>query len=315
MGQRSPTETLFGIIAAFVEKRTWTQAELARRLETKPETIRKHLTELQAGGFDLEREEDHPHVYWSVPKDWFPGALIFKPDELPDLLRVLARAPKSKVRQRLLATVAERLKSLGRASPRVDVDGVQPPSVTEDEERWLAVIEDAISSRAAVKLRYFTTSTRNESWRHVSPHRVDLGARPTLVATCHRAKALKRFRVSNVLEARIDQAETFRETTRDALDRFDAESLGGFRQQGPVVACAFFVRDPEAAWVARNLPDPHIRQESAPGGARFVVETPGVEMLARYVTGLGAAARAETKELAQAVEKIARGALDRTASS
>jgi predicted DNA-binding transcriptional regulator YafY len=314
MGQRTPTETLFGIIAAFVERPTWKQAELARRLETKPETIRKHLTELQSGGFDLEREEDHPHVYWSVPKNWFPGAVIFKADEVPDLLRVLARAPKSKVRERLLAVVAERLKGLGHASPKHDVDGVQPPTVSEEEERWLAVMEDAITKKAAIKLRYFTTSSRNESWRHVSPHRVDLGPKPTLIATCHKANALKRFRVSNVLDARIDAAEKVRATTRDALEKFDTESLGGYRQQGPVVACAFFVREPESAWVARNLPDPHIRHETAPGGARFSVETPGVEMLARYVTGLGGAARAETPELAAAIRKIARAALDGAAS-
>jgi hypothetical protein len=30
VGQRTPTETLFGIIAAFVEERTWSQAALAK---------------------------------------------------------------------------------------------------------------------------------------------------------------------------------------------------------------------------------------------------------------------------------------------
>jgi predicted DNA-binding transcriptional regulator YafY len=307
MGQRTPTETLFGIVAAFVEKRTWKQAELARRLETKPETIRKHLGEMQSGGFKLEREEEHPHVFWSVPKDWFPGALLFKTDEVPDLLRVLGRAPKSKGRDRLLEIVAERLQ--GRGAVPSEGGGVHPPEVTEDEERWLAVIEDAVRAKAALKLRYFTTSTRNESWRHVSPHRIDLGARPTLIATCHKAKALRRFRVSNVLEARIDASEPFRSATQAALDELDAASLAGFRQAGPKVACSFFVRDPEAVWVARNLPDPQITHERAEGGARFLIQTPGVEMLARYVVGLGSAARAETPELSKEVEKLAKGAL------
>ncbi len=309
MGQRTPTETLFGIVAAFVEKRTWKQVELARRLTTKPETIRKHLMEMRAGGFKLEREEEHPHVFWSVPKNWFPGALLFKADEVPDLLRLLGRSPKSKGRDRLLEVVAERLQGV-TGSQAKEPGGVHPPVVTEDEERWLAVMEDAVNAKAAVKLRYFTTSTRNESWRHVSPHRIDLGARPTLIATCHKAKALKRFRVSNVLDVRMDKAEAFRDVTQAALDELDQGSLGGFRQAGPKVACAFFVRDPEAAWVARNLPDEQIKHASADGGTRFTVVTPGVELLARYVAGLGAAARAETGELAAAVEKIARGALE-----
>ena len=87
VGQRSATETLFGIVAAFIESRTWSQADLARRLETKPETIRRYLGELRAGGFKVEREEDHPHVYWSVPSNWIPGALAFKAAEAQDLLR------------------------------------------------------------------------------------------------------------------------------------------------------------------------------------------------------------------------------------
>jgi predicted DNA-binding transcriptional regulator YafY len=93
VGQRTPTETLFGIVAAFVEQRTWTQADLARKLETQTATIRRRLGELQAGGFKLERSEEPPHVYWSVPKNWFPGALPLQAEEVTDLLRLLARGP------------------------------------------------------------------------------------------------------------------------------------------------------------------------------------------------------------------------------
>lgn len=309
VGQRSATETLFGIIAAFIEKRTWTQADLARRLETRPETIRKRLLELVEGGFQLEREDDHPHVYWSVPKNWFPGALVFKPDEVGDLLRLMARAPRGKLRDEQLALVVSRLANLGHTRAAFDPEAVRPPEVRADEERWLSVIEDAAARRTAVKMRYFTASRRTESWRHVSVHRIDLGARPHFIATCHNAGALRRFRLSGVSDARLDPAEPFRSATKKELDRFDRESFGGFHADGPVVSCAFVVRDEEAAWVARNLPEGTIAQERRERGVLFRVETTAVSALARYVVGLGAAATPETPELAEQVRALATGAL------
>jgi hypothetical protein len=115
--------------------------------------------------------------------------------------------------------------------------------------------------------------------------------------------------VSNVLEARLDKGERHRAIEPEALRRFDEESFGGFRHDGPAVACAFFVRDEEASWVARNLPDEHITGETVAGGVRFRITTSAVGVLARFVAGLGGAAIAETPELADAVREIARGAL------
>ncbi len=312
MGQRTPTETLFGIVAAFVEKRTWTQADLAKRLETRTETIRKQLNELVSAGFKLEREEDHPHVYWSVPKDWFPGALLFKTDEVSDLLRLLSRAPRGTLRTRVLGLVTARLANLGRAEPHVDPGAVRPADVPDDEERWLAVAEDAVAKRVPMKMRYFTASRRSDSWRHVSVHRVDLGPRTHFIATCHQSGGLKTFRLSNVSDAKLDPGEAFRPTTAEDLRRLDDETFGGYREAGPAVRCAFVVRDPDAAWVTRNLPDPRIEHAPVAGGAggtRFSVTTSGVQMLARFVVGLGEAAHVETPELAAAVAKIAHGAL------
>ena len=47
--------------------------ELAERLEMTTPAVREKLKELQTV-FHLEREEDHPHVYWSVPRTGFPVA-------------------------------------------------------------------------------------------------------------------------------------------------------------------------------------------------------------------------------------------------
>jgi predicted DNA-binding transcriptional regulator YafY len=317
VGQRTATETLFGIIAAFIEKRVWSQADLARKLETRTETIRKHLNELAASGFPLQQEKDHPHVYWSVPKTWFPGALIFKPDEVADLLRLIARAPRSKLREQMIGVIVDRLANLGAAQPAAafDPNAVQAPAVEEEEERWLSLVEDAARQRLALKMRYFAASRRQESWRHVSVHRVEVRPRSHFIATCHGANALRRFRVSGISDARLDRGEPFRSAPAEDVARFERESLGGFRQDGPVTSCAFFVRDEEAAWVARNLPEAKVTQERRQDGVAFHVETTAVELLARFVVGLGEAARPETPLLAEHVARLARGSLSRVSKS
>lgn len=309
MGQRSTTETAFGIIAAFIEQNTWTQAELARRLETRVETIRRQLTELQAAGIKLEREEDHPHVYWSVPKNWLPGALAFSAEEARDLLRLIVRSPRGALRERVVQTALARLGNFGTATADFDAAAVRPAAIPPHEEEVLDVIEDAARNKVALKMRYFTASRRHESWRHASVQRVDVGARPHFVAVCHKSAELRRFRVSNVLLAKLDHGEPFRKAAAAALAKFDRESFGGYRDDGPVVRCAFFVRDPEAAWVEKNLPDDTVQHEAARGGTRFFVDTAAVVVLARYVAGLGEVARPETPELAEEVAAIARAAL------
>ena len=297
-------------MAAFVEQRTWTQADLARRLTTRTETVRKQLGELQQAGFKLEREEDHPHVYWSVPKNWFPGVLAFKQDEVADLLRLLGRAPSGKLRDRIQALVVERLGHFGSAASRFDADAVRTQGVDAEDERTLAQLEDAVAQKTVAKIRYFTASRRDEGHRSVSVHRIDLGPTAQFVATCHRSGGLKRFRVSNVSSVMLEPNEEFRSTTAEELQRFDDESLAGFRGTGPALRVEFVVREPEATWVSRTLPDPRIVAAPEPGGGtRFSVTTTAGDQIARFVVGLGEAARAETPELKARVLALARGAM------
>src|SRR5580700_9935451 len=109
MGQRSRTETVAAVMAAFFAHRSWSQAELSREVGVRTEALRKLLQELQAGGVRLESEKDHPHVYWSVPKTWYPGGVLFKQDDVTELLRQLRRLPRSKARERLLAVIVDQV--------------------------------------------------------------------------------------------------------------------------------------------------------------------------------------------------------------
>lgn len=302
MGQRSSTDTVVAVIQAFLESRTWKQAELAKRLELSTGALRKRLDEMSAAGFPLQREEEHPHVFWSVPKDWFPGGLLIKRDEVPELLRLLARLPKGKARNRLLETIIERIPQ--QAAPA----SVVAPDASAREEQHLGMVEDSARTQAALRFRYFTASRGAEGQRHASVHRVFPGPPARFLATCHRSGGLKWFRVDNVTDASLDTHEPFRETPADAVDKFLDESLDGFHEETEVGTLSFFVRDPEARWVARNLL-PGMKNEADRGGMRVTVRTTALLVVARYVAQLGSAAEPETPGLAAKVAEIAEGAL------
>lgn len=306
MGQRSSTVTVIELVQAFLEQRTWSQKALADRLEMTTPAVREKLKELQHV-FRLEREEDHPHVYWSVPKDWFPGGVLFTRDQLPELLRLLLRLPKSKSRDGLLETVRRNLPQNGAATGLASA--VVSPPATKPEDDYLAVVEDAATQRRALWLRYFTASRGQISVRHASVQRVVVGRPARFIATCHREDKLKWFRVENILSAHLDPAEPYRSADNKAVDAFLRASVDGFNAGGAAAELSFVVREPEARWVATNLPTT-MRVEPLPSGRiRVTVETNAILQVARYVVGLGAAASAETPALAEAIEVLARGAL------
>jgi predicted DNA-binding transcriptional regulator YafY len=307
VGQRSPTESLAAILSAFLQERTWAQSELARELGLSVPATKKRLEELLRTGVPLERIHDPPQVYWSVSKHWFPGGVVFQGDAVRELLRLLARLPRSKSRDALLDTVLRTLpKSTNGQSPLGNA--IMQPAAKPGEEEQLAVLEDAARAGKAIHFRYYTANRGDDALRHASVHRVVVGPPARFIATCHRSDTLKWFRVDNVSLARIEEMQRFRAAEAAAVDAFIAASLDGFNEGGAPKVHTFFVSAPESKWVAKNLLE-GMRAEPIGGGIRVTVETAGLSRLARYVTALGAAGRPETRELARAVAAIASGAL------
>ncbi len=304
MGQRSQTETLAGIYQAFLQRRTWKQKDLAKALEIGVEALRKILLELRENGMPLDREEDHPHVYWSVPKDWYPSSVLFRREEVPDLLRQLRRVPHGQGRARLLELVLSRLP----AGTPTSAGAVVARETSAHEEEYLGVVEDAANRRVVLYMRYFTASRGAAGDRHVSVHRVLVGPPARFVATCHRSAAVKTFRVDGIMSARLDENEPYRATDDAIVDDFCKASLDGFHNGGAPKPFSFFVRNPEARWVKNNLLD-GMAGEDLPDGLRVVTHTTALGRLARFVVGLGAAAVPETPALADEVTMLARGAL------
>lgn len=302
MGKRSRTETVVTILQALIEERSCSQKDLARLAEVEVDTVRKHLDELQRSGFPLERDDEPPQVIWSVPKGWFPGAVIFKGEDVTELLRELVHLPQSKVRDKVIERILE---AAPRPSPTVPT--VLTAKWTEPEEQHLARIEDAQANKVTLEVKYRSTNHPDGWWRHFSVQRVVVGPPARFIAYYHEVEELRWFRVDSVMKVVDGSSTPFHEVEAAEVERMLNQSVDGFFH-GNAVRCSFFVGDSDAHWVEQNLPVP-MTQERVSGGTRFTATTAGVLRLARYVVGIGGAARVETPELAAQVKELARGAL------
>lgn len=303
MGRKGGTETIASVLLAFLESRTWRQSELAKRAGVERKQIVRVLDDLQQAGFVLEREEDHPHVYWSVPKGWFPGAVAFAREDVAELARVLQLAPQSAKRDQLLSRIASTATGM-----RVAVtDSVLTRPLSPVEESCLATLQDAAQRQVAANARYYTLSRGEIAWRILSVHRI-LVDQGRFVATCHRDGRLKWFRLDGVLAVAVTEQEPFRLAPPEELKRLLEESVDGYHSGGAPTRCVFRVNASDARWVKGQLATP-FRAEEGADETTFTAVTSGLLPLARFVVGLGRAARVDTPELRTLVEELARGAL------
>src|SRR5262249_20231908 len=147
------------------------------------------------------------------------------------------------------------------------------------------------------RFRYYTASRGSDALRAASVHRVVVGPPARFLAVCHRTDTLKWFRVDNVFEAAVDEHGTFRDAPIEEVEGLLAGTLDGFFDaRSKKELYTVWVREPEARWVKKNLLD-GMRVEDTKDGVRITVETTAVERLARWVVGLGEAARAENGTL------------------
>jgi predicted DNA-binding transcriptional regulator YafY len=301
VGRRSASASVVAVLVAFLEQRTWSQSDLARHISISVPAVRRVLEELRAAGVPLERDEDHPHVYWNIARDWVPGGVALEGRDVRAAVRLLSRLPKSSPRERLLA----RLLKVIPDTPRIPEMSREQP-----KEAVLEAIEDAAAQRVPLRFDYHSASTGEHALRVASVHQVDYGPPARFFATCHRDGVLKTFRLDGVTAVYPPNSEVFRERDDDEVARVAREAIDGFIADGPLVTCRFRVDAAIAQWVRRNLPTGTIHiSQLKDGGILAETRTRSVAVLARFVVGLGNLAHAETPELADAVYSLARGAL------
>ena len=290
------SETIGAIMLAFVRQNTWKQAALARHCGVTTRTIRDTMRRLCRGGMDAEREEEPPHVYWSVPRGWFPGAVALDTEEAEAAARLLARLPQSELQQRLVS-------HLKRTSPTAAADD-QPHM-----EAVLATLEDASVAKQTLRVDYYSATRGALESRCVSVHCLTYGEYPRFLATCHRANTLRWFRVDRTPHAGVDPSEAYIPQSAEAVTSYVAESIDGFHGSGEAVLHTFRVRDPDSRWVIKNLPRGPFVVVHQDDGVRIEATTTALLVLARFVVGLGDAAVVESLALRQEVIKLAAGAM------
>jgi hypothetical protein len=158
---------------------------------------------------------------------------------------------------------------------------IVPAETSARKEQQTPIIEDSATQKVALQFRYLTVTQRKEAVRHASVHRVVVGPLGRFVARCHRTGELKWFRIENVSARNSIRGIRFARRTRRPSAHLRA-SLDGFHEGGTPTKQVFFVSDPDAAWVARNLMDA-MKCEEVPGGIRLTLETSAPKRLARFV--------------------------------
>lgn len=195
------------------------------------------------------------------------------------------------------------------AAGQPPAESVVTPELTDEDERTVGVVEDAITRGRAVRMRYQSRSGAAARWRNVTVHRVVWSNPVRMVVTCHESGELRWFRLDHVREVAVDEREPSRKVDEDKVREYLASSVDGFHEGMAPTQSAFLVREPEARWVADNLPMGW-KGEFVSGGLRVTACTAALGQVARFVVGLGGAARAETPELVERVRELAHGALN-----
>lgn len=302
MGRQSGVTTTAAILRAFESRARWRQAELARHVGVKVPALRRHLAEL-VDVLPLSDVRDGSDVFWSLPRGWTAEGARISMDTLERLIRLLARSPASKLRDEALALLLQRHPQHPRP------DRVEAPELSAEEERVLPLLEDALARRTVLGMTYFSASSGRLRQRNVTPARVLLGPPVRFVAFCHLERELRWFRADNVQTLWLEPSEKARAIDPAEVDAFVRRGVNGYAAaDGRDDSLALFVRDPEAAWVKRNLLRGMTAQD-VPGGIRVVAGGPGLLPFARFAVGLGAAAEPESRALAEAMRELAEGAL------
>ncbi|MEI8259143.1 MAG: hypothetical protein WCJ30_26035 [Deltaproteobacteria bacterium] len=155
-----------------MKQRRWEQSQLARHLEINVATLRRSLRRLQARDPSIASETDHPHVIWTVPRGWAPGALPLGAEGARALFHLLARTPGA-TRNELLGKVATLLPhapAAGRMQQSVVVQ-----ALTEREETAFDVLCDATTFRQAVRMRYHSERSNEVETRSLLKQPLSLG--------------------------------------------------------------------------------------------------------------------------------------------
>lgn len=258
----------------------------------------------------LEKQEEHPHVYWSVPAHWFPGGVVFDADDWSVLVHAVLRVADPRRRERLLTRLLA-----GRRSPVASADGIErlhravaATPFSADEHEMVLLVERSVLEDRALSIYYYSASKGQLAWRTISPQRMVVEPFGRVAAYCHANKTLRWFRIGNIQRARLDDEQKRVHVPEPELDAFIETSVNGY-SDGTDEELAFRVKPPESGWVRSNLLPGMTIDTTARGGELRVVARGAALVVARFIVGLGGAGVAEGTVLRSLVRKLASDAM------
>lgn len=221
-------------------------------------------------------------------------------------LRALAETPgitDTDAVQRALAKVED---AVGQARPAGVVVGLDSSEKALDPGIRDAVRE-AVTSRRALRMRYYTASRDEVSQRSVDPMRLVLiDGRSYLEAWCRAAEGVRLFRLD-----RIDEVEILDDAAMPPPEAEPTDFSAGLFQPQPDQSSAVLELDPEARWVAEYYPVDEFVELSG-GYARVRMRYTDRSWMVRLVLGLGGRARVDSPaDLAWEICQQAEDAMER----
>jgi proteasome accessory factor C len=219
-------------------------------------------------------------------------------------LRALADVPGLGDRDAVVHALAKLEEAAGAAaavadSVHVDLDRTPDPDV-------VTACEDAVRRHRRLHLRYLVPHRDETTERDVDPMRVlHVDGRWYLEGWCHRAEAVRLFRLDRVVAARVLEVDGTPPPSPWSRD-LDA----GVFAPGPDDLLVTVDLTPAARWVADYYPVESV-QERDGGTLRVRLRTGDTAWLRQLVLRLGGAGRVvDPPELVDEIVAVARGALD-----
>ena len=201
-----------------------------------------------------------------------------------------------------------------------DAGGGVAVDVSPQERATTAAVREALESRRALRIRYYTAGRDDVTHRTVDPMRLLLvEGRGYLEAWCRRARAVRLFRLD-----RVDDAAVLPEPAAAPPDAQPTDVSAGVFRARPDHRTAVLLLEPWARWVAEYYPvDEVVELPSSrsaypdagddSGRARVLLRYADPDWLVRLVLGLGGGARVlEPSDLAAEVARRAEEALTAT---
>jgi proteasome accessory factor C len=313
-GATGQLSRLLAMVPYFLAHPGVTKTQAASDLGVTPDQLQKDLTQLWLCGLpgylpgdliDLDfMDRDTVDVIFSAGMD---RPLRLTPAEASVLLMALRAlldmngVVDADAAQRAIAKIE---RAVGDAA-RTDAASTTAPASAGDG--WDGVVREAVRTRRALWLRYYSASRDAVSERTVDPIRIQaVDGQSYLEGWCRESEGIRMFRFD-----RIDEARVLDEPARDhAADDRGASSLSLFGGDAESLPTVDLLVEPDVAWVV----DYHLIEVLDPGGEdrplRGRMTYGSDEWLTRFLLGFGGRIRPiDAPGVAAEIARRARSAL------